>query len=79
MSRRGHFHETSPRSVSQQVLIEYLLCAVTVLGSPLGTPTSAVLSTDYNSLNGRKCVGGSQAVTELGLHFFFLFFFPFVL
>ena len=45
----------------------------------LGTPPSSVLSMDYSTLNGRKCVGGSQTVTKLGLRFFFFSCFLFVL
>lgn len=66
----------SLRSVRHQVLIEYLLCAIAVLGLLLGTLPSSVLNVDYNTLNGRKCVGGSQTVTKLGLRFFFFSLFP---
>lgn len=77
--KRGNIHEMSLRSVSQQVFIEYLLCAIAVLGVLLGTLPSSVLSIDNNTLNGRKCVGGSQTVTKLGLHFFFFSFSLYVL
>lgn len=43
-------------------------------GTLPGTLPDSVLSVNCRALNGRKCVGGSQTVTKLGLCFsFFLF------
>lgn len=78
-SQEGNIDEMSLRSVSHQVFTEYLLCDIAVFGHLLGTLSGSVLSVDYNTLNGRKCVGGSQTVTKLGLHFIFFSFFLFVL